>query len=105
MATSMDEARALSKCKCGATDELAMNDSGDLRCPECIEREREEEEEDDVFGLDDEDLLEFGASSVWSSTIHQGITAWWQLQHQFNYAPLLTRAVIYRDFTVSIKGK
>jgi hypothetical protein len=47
----------------------------------------------DVFGLDDDDLNEFGASSdSWSSsTAAKGITAWWQLQHQYGYAPLVTR--------------
>lgn len=50
----------------------------------------------DVFGLDDDDLTEFGASSdSWtSSTAAKGITAWWQLQHQFGYAPLVTRIVV-----------
>lgn len=59
----------------------------------------------DVFGLDDDDLIEFGASSKWGTTAAQGITAWWQLQHQFDYAPLLTRALIYKDFTVSTSGR
>ena len=31
----------------------------------------------------------------------EGITAWWQLQHQFNYAPLITKATVKRTFTVS----
>jgi hypothetical protein len=59
----------------------------------------------DVFGLDDDDLDEFGASS--DRFIHSkaaiGITAWWQLQHQFNFAPLLTRGVVEKEFTVSTK--
>lgn len=59
----------------------------------------------DVFGLDDEDLTEFGASSTWGTPAHQGITAWWQLQHQFDYAPLLTRAVVHKTFVVSTKDK
>lgn len=50
----------------------------------------------DVFGLDDDDVIEYGADggielnpgATW------GITAWWQLQHQFNYAPLVTRITI-----------
>jgi hypothetical protein len=46
----------------------------------------------DVFGLDDDDLREFGAASdsFGSSTASVGITAWWQLQHQHGYAPLVT---------------
>ena len=57
----------------------------------------------DVFGLDD-DLIEFGAASDWNLlSAPQGITAWWQLQHQFDYAPLITKAVIYKDFTISTK--
>jgi len=53
----------------------------------------------DVFGLDDDDLNEFGASSDWNvSDSKQGITAWWQLQHQFGYAPLITRAEVTREF-------
>lgn len=47
----------------------------------------------DVFGLDDDDLKEYGADggielnpgATW------GITAWWQLQHQYAYAPFVTR--------------
>lgn len=50
----------------------------------------------DVFGLDDDDVVEYGADggievnpgATW------GITSWWQLQHQFNYAPLVTRITI-----------
>lgn len=53
----------------------------------------------DVFGLDDDDLNEYGASSDWSlSDAKQGITAWWQLQHQYGYAPLLTRAELLRSW-------
>ena len=50
----------------------------------------------DVFGLDDDDLTEFGAASdSWTeSTAAKGITAWWQLQHQHGYAPLVTRIVV-----------
>ncbi|WP_207780178.1 hypothetical protein [Pokkaliibacter plantistimulans] len=51
----------------------------------------------DVFGLDDDDLVEFGASSSYNiSDAARGITAWWQLQHQFGYAPLVTRGVVER---------
>ena len=51
----------------------------------------------DVFGLDDDDLKEYGAKStgLFSTAAGVGITAWWQLQHQFGYAPLVTRIGIY----------
>lgn len=52
----------------------------------------------DVFGLDDDDLAEFGASDNWSVDKRIGITAWWQLQHQFGYAPLVTRVIVDRAF-------
>lgn len=54
----------------------------------------------DVFGLDDDDLNEFGASSdsIFSSSAAIGITAWWQLQHQHGYAPLVTRIVLERTY-------
>lgn len=54
----------------------------------------------DVFGLDDDDLNEFGASSdsVFSSNAAIGITAWWQLQHQHGYAPLVTRIVLEKTY-------
>jgi hypothetical protein len=56
----------------------------------------------DVFGLDDEDLTEFGASSdgVFSSNAAIGITAWWQLQHQHGFAPLVTRIILEKQFEV-----
>lgn len=56
----------------------------------------------DVFGLDDDDLLEYGSmqDGMMSSTAGVGITAWWQLQHQHGYAPLVTRIIIDREFTV-----
>lgn len=56
----------------------------------------------DVFGLDDDDLKEFGASSdsIFSSNAAMGITAWWQLQHQHGYAPLVTRIVLERTYQV-----
>ena len=59
----------------------------------------------DVFGLDDDDLQEFGAKSdsFGTSDAKIGITAWWQLQHQFNYAPVITRANVSKSFTVSTK--
>ena len=54
----------------------------------------------DVFGLDDDDLKEYGANSDgrFTSDAAVGITAWWQLQHQFNYAPLVTRIVIEKTY-------
>jgi hypothetical protein len=54
----------------------------------------------DVFGLDDDDLREFGASSdsILSSNAAIGITAWWQLQHQHGYTPLVTRIVVERTY-------
>ncbi len=56
----------------------------------------------DVFGLDDDDLKEFGASSdsIFSSNAAIGITAWWQLQHQHGYAPLVTRIVLENTYEV-----
>jgi hypothetical protein len=54
----------------------------------------------DVFGLDDDDLKEFGAKSdsLFSSHAAIGITAWWQLQHQHGYAPLVTRIVLEKTY-------
>ena len=56
----------------------------------------------DVFGLDDDDLEEYGAESDgwFSTTAGVGITAWWQLQHQHGYAPLITRMVVKRTYTI-----
>jgi hypothetical protein len=59
----------------------------------------------DVFGLDDDDLDEYGAKNTWGTDAQQGITAWWQLQHQFDYAPVLTRAVVRKTFVVSTDGE
>lgn len=57
----------------------------------------------DVFGLDDDDLKEFGEKSDgWTSTTAGvGITAWWQLQHQHGYAPLVTRIILNKTYMVS----
>jgi len=55
----------------------------------------------DVFGLDDDDLQEYGAKNMLASTAQVGISAWWQVQHQYGYAPLITKAVATRSFTVS----
>jgi len=75
----------------------------------------------DVFGLDDEDLRKNGAASDFSGVADAvsrsvpqlspfrepivsgfqagvGITAWWQLQHQHNYAPLVTRAIVTKEY-------
>ena len=56
----------------------------------------------DVFGLDDEDLDKYGAKEdTWSTAAAKvGITAWWQLQHQHGYAPLITRIVVERTYTI-----
>ena len=56
----------------------------------------------DVFGLDDEDLRRFGADDgegdLSFSRQAQGITAWWQLQHQHGFAPLVTRIALLRTY-------
>jgi hypothetical protein len=51
----------------------------------------------DVFGLDDDDLTEYGGE--WTAA-GRGITAWWQLQHQHGYAPLVTRIVVEKEHYV-----
>jgi hypothetical protein len=59
----------------------------------------------DVFGLDDEDLRKFGAQDdsgeLSFSRQAQGITAWWQLQHQYGFAPLVTRIVLNKTYEVA----
>jgi hypothetical protein len=53
----------------------------------------------DLFGLDDDDLQEYGAKSE-GVTTHRakiGITAWWQLQHQHGFCPLVTRIVLEKE--------
>lgn len=57
----------------------------------------------DVFGLDDEDLRKKGAKSdgMLSTNAGVGITAWWQLQHQHSYAPIVTRIVLEKTFEVA----
>lgn len=59
----------------------------------------------DSFGLDDEDIEKFGYLAHVENRFseHLGFTAWWQLQHQFNYAPPVTKAVIIKDFSVSTR--
>ncbi len=56
----------------------------------------------DVFGLDDDDLKEYGArsDSILASSAAVGITAWWQLQHQYGFWPLVTRAVTSKTYEV-----
>jgi hypothetical protein len=56
----------------------------------------------DVFGLDDDDLNEYGSKSDgwFSSDAGVGITAWWQLQHTHGYAPLVTRIVLSHTIEV-----
>jgi hypothetical protein len=62
----------------------------------------------DSFGLDDEDVRKFGYKATQDfknlTSDAQAITAWWQLQHQFNYAPLITKVVVRQGpFVVSTK--
>jgi hypothetical protein len=59
----------------------------------------------DIFGLDDDDLHAFGANAdgALSSNASVGITAWWQLQHQYGYAPLVTRIILEKTFEVEAK--
>lgn len=61
----------------------------------------------DVFGLDDEDLMEFGAIIPFGSfpvlinaARHVGFNAWWQLQHQYGYAPLITKAIVDKTYKI-----
>jgi hypothetical protein len=55
----------------------------------------------DVFGLDDDDLDEYGVTPHFSTDAQEGITAWWQLQHQHGYAPLVTRIVLEKSVEVA----
>jgi|WetSurMetagenome_2_1015567.scaffolds.fasta_scaffold2166359_1 hypothetical protein len=60
----------------------------------------------DMPWLDNDDLNEYGINShsvrsLFDATI--GITAWWQLQHQYGYAPLVTRTVVEQSFEVPTK--
>jgi hypothetical protein len=54
----------------------------------------------DVFGLDDDDLKEYGALSDSGRPFLPaiGITAWWQLQHQFGFQPLVTRVAFSKTY-------
>jgi hypothetical protein len=55
----------------------------------------------DAFGLDDEDMAKAGYKAKFVNRLEEnrGFTAWWQLQHQFAYAPLVTKVSITRRFT------
>jgi hypothetical protein len=57
----------------------------------------------DVFGLDDDDVDKYGAKEDnWRAIPAQvGITAWWQLQHQHSYAPVITRIVLEKTYAGS----
>jgi hypothetical protein len=77
----------------------------------------------DVFGLDNDDLGKYGTSasgvpwwvkawgyasddtSVTLKTMEEGFTAWWQLQHQFNYAPMVTKSAVTKTYTISTAAK
>lgn len=57
----------------------------------------------DVFGLDDEDVQEYGITKdLLDMSENEGISAWWQLQHQYNYAPLITRAIFKKEYTIPV---
>jgi hypothetical protein len=55
----------------------------------------------DAFGLDDEDMAKAGYKAKLANRLEEnrGFTAWWQLQHQFAYAPLVTKVALTRRFT------
>ncbi len=55
----------------------------------------------DAFGLGDENMARAGYKSTVVNRLEEnrGFTAWWQLQHQFAYAPLVTKASITRRFS------
>ena len=54
----------------------------------------------DAFGLDDEDVEGYGYKAKIKNRfeVNKGFTAWWQLQHQFSYAPLVTKVSITKSF-------
>jgi LysM repeat protein len=59
----------------------------------------------DVFGLDDIDVDRYGIHSSYFGIdsifiARLGITSWWQLQHQFDYVPVITKMVVTRSFIV-----
>jgi hypothetical protein len=68
----------------------------------------------DVFGLDDDDVTRYGTAAAGGAIewlqdnintpgmvtgAHKGIVAWWQLQHQHNYVPLITRVRFLKRFS------
>ncbi len=58
----------------------------------------------DVFGIDDLDIIEYGADGGgWDWDASKGIMAWWQLQHQHNYAPLITRMEFKKSYDIEAK--
>jgi hypothetical protein len=62
----------------------------------------------DIFGIDSTDMGRFGSggeykNEEWVPVAGQstkGISSWWQLQHQHGFAPLLTKMVAKRHWTV-----
>ncbi|HLJ85995.1 MAG TPA: carboxypeptidase-like regulatory domain-containing protein [Candidatus Angelobacter sp.] len=63
----------------------------------------------DVFGIDDDNIKKFGYGADvlegknWTNDA-EAVTAWWQLQHQFGFAPLITKVVVRpKPFTVSTR--
>lgn len=54
----------------------------------------------DAFGLEDEDIKTYGYKAKLLNRFEEnkGFTAWWQLQHQFGYAPLVTKVSVKRRF-------
>jgi hypothetical protein len=67
----------------------------------------------DIFGIDSTDMGRFGSGGDYKNmegvpvvgTSTTGISSWWQLQHQKGYAPLLTKIVAKRHWTVSTAGQ
>jgi hypothetical protein len=60
----------------------------------------------DMLWLDDDDLNEYGIVKSLGPTNPDsmvGVTAWWQLQHQYGYAPPVTRVVVEQSFEVPAK--
>jgi len=55
----------------------------------------------DGFGLNDANIERAGycAQLVNRFAENEGFTAWWQLQHQFAYAPLVTKVSVTRSFS------
>jgi hypothetical protein len=55
----------------------------------------------DAFGLNDHNIERTGYKAKIQNRLEEnkGFTAWWQLQHQFAYAPLVTKVSITRRFS------